>query len=70
MWNIFKVIGRHTRQSQWNHSSVFIVNFEHISNPFYSASIVDFEHVINCLELNKTSNDNYLISEIQSKLDM
>ena len=30
---------------QWHHSSIFIVNFEHIPLPSYSVSIVDFEQV-------------------------
>ena len=30
---------------QWRRSGVFIVNFEHISHPFSSVYIVDFEQV-------------------------
>ena len=30
----------------WRRSGVFIVNFEHISTPCFSVSIVSFEHVI------------------------
>ena len=57
---LFKVINRNTRKRceicskstiktpewrQWRRYSVFIVNFEHISPPFSSFSIVDFEQV-------------------------
>ena len=30
---------------QWRRSGLFIVNFEHISHLFSSASIIDFEQV-------------------------
>ena len=33
-----------TEQLQWLRSGVFIVNFEHISQLFFTVSIVDFEH--------------------------
>ena len=31
------------KRCQWRHSSIFIVNFEHISTPCSSVSIVNFE---------------------------
>ena len=37
MWNIFKVNNKNTN---WRRSGVFIVNFERISHPFSSVSIV------------------------------
>ena len=33
---------------EWHHSGVFIVNFEHISQPCYSVFIANFEQVNEC----------------------
>ena len=40
-----KLATKTPERSQWIHSGVFIVNFEHISHFFSSVSIVEFEHV-------------------------
>ena len=42
---MLKLISNTTNRSQRRHSSVFIVNFEHISHPFFIIFIAELEQV-------------------------
>ena len=50
---MFKVNNKDTtKRRHWRRSGVFIANFEHNFTPFYSVSIVGFEQVNVCWEVN------------------
>ena len=42
---MFKVNNKDTRTTAWRCSGIFIVDFEHISDPCSTVSIVNFEQV-------------------------
>ena len=55
VWNMFKVNNKATKTRHWRRFGDFIVNFAYISHRCSSASIGNFEHVIDSWDVNKSS---------------
>ena len=61
MWNMFRVNNKNTRTTSFTSLWEFLLNFEHISYLFFSASIVD------SLQVNHYSKMKFSISDFFSK---